>query len=186
MVPFYASPSQTRWHPTSARKDFCNRCLPLLTVLTFKVTRWILPETHNRCWATLLTLLLSLFRWALLSCVFWHSHFPSICASMHRIQARLKKKKSQLLKETQIQLDLRLRQRHCRKILTVHPHPQGVTFVQAQSRLMPKSARPGQQQRGRHIAGASEAQVAGPLSCVPTLFCSVEQTIRNGSVDSGL
>lgn len=51
---------------------------------------------------------------------------------------------------------------------------------------MPKSACPGQPPRGRHIAGASEAQVAGPLSCVPTSLSSVVQTIKNGSVDSGL
>lgn len=52
---------------------------------------------------------------------------------------------------------------------------------------MLKCACPGQQQLGKHIGDAPEAQVAGPLNRFPTsLYSSVVQTIRNGSVDNGL
>lgn len=74
-------------NPALARKDFAiTSCLHWHSS-PLKITRWVLPGTHNRRWATLLSLLLSLFR-----C--WLSHFPPICASMHRIWAHFVFQKS--------------------------------------------------------------------------------------------
>lgn len=78
------------------------------------------------------------------------------------------------------------RECQCRKILTVHPQPPGIMFVQTQRRLMPKWACLGQQQLGKHIACAPEPKQPGRWIVSPTSPHSVVQTMRNGSVDNGL